>query len=586
MVQPHPTRIFDFIHFQNTQYPQEVAFSDKVNGKWVTYSTEEIIRKANTLSCGLLEKGFKAGDKVALISNNRTEWCISDIALTQIGIITVPIYPTITPQDFAYIFDHAEVKMVIVSDKELLSKVNEVLGTCKTLDAVYTFNEIEEAKHWTDLFAKQEEVSLETHRNSIDENDLATIIYTSGTTGRPKGVMLSHKNLVSNVTGSNPRLPVDNKHSALSFLPLCHVYERMLLYLYQKNGISVYFAESIDTIGDDLREIQPEVFTAVPRLLEKVYDKIIAKGQALTGVKKSLFFWALKLGQSYDVKGMTPLYNFKLKLARKLIFSKWQAALGGKCIAIASGSAALQPKLIRVFLAAGIPVFEGYGLTETSPVASVNCFTNDGLRIGTVGRVLDNVQVKIAPDGEILIKGPNVMLGYFKQPELTAEVIDKDGWYHTGDIGVFEEGEYLKVTDRKKEIFKTSGGKYIAPQPMETQLKASRFIEQIMVVGEYQKHPGALIVPAFDFVKEWAKRKGHAINTREDMVLSSELNARIMMEIEQLNSNFGKWEQVKKIAICPTEWSVETDELTPTLKLKRKKILSKYQTQFDSIYKD
>ena len=397
--------------------------------------------------------------------------------------------------------------------------------------------------------------------------------------------MLSHQNLLCNVIACEPRLPVDSSEKSLSFLPVCHVYERMLLYLYQYTGVSIYFAESMDTIGDNLKEVKPQVFTAVPRLLEKVYDKIIAKGEALTGIKRKLFFWAVDIGEQYDVVGRSGWYNFKLKVARKLIFSKWQEALGGQTLAVASGSAALQPRLARVFLAAGIPVMEGYGLTETSPVISVNFEEGNNVRIGTTGPVLDNVEVKIAEDGEILAKGPNVMMGYYNQPEKTAEAIDKDGWFHTGDIGEFVEGKFLKITDRKKEIFKTSGGKYIAPQVMENKFKESRFIEQIMVIGENQKMPAAFIVPAFEFIQEWAKHKGHNIGSSETDIASSEIVIeRVQKEVDRYNAGFGKWEQIKRFELVDHLWTPESGDLTPTLKPKRRVLLERHKDLYDKIY--
>lgn len=462
------------------------------------------------MSRGLLKLGIQDGDKIAMISNNRSEWNICDIGIQQIGGISVPVYPTISADVYEYIFNDAEVKICFVSDQELYDKVLSIKNKVNSLTHVFTFNDIEGATSWKTLLEAADstlDAEIEKRKADISYEDLVTIIYTSGTTGNPKGVMLSHKNLLSNVIACKPRLPVSPGARSLSFLPVCHVYERMLLYLYQYTGVAVYFAESMDTIGDNLKEVKPHVFTAVPRLLEKVYDKIIAKGEALTGIKRKLFFWAVALGDEYDVKGKSAWYRFKLKIARKLIFSKWKEALGGNTLAVASGSAALQPRLARVYLAAGIPVMEGYGLTETSPVISVNYEEGNNVRIGTTGTVIDGVTVKIAEDGEILVKGPNVMMGYYKLPEKTAEDIDADGWFHTGDIGMFEEGKFLKITDRKKEMFKTSGGKYIAPQVMENKFKESRFIEQIMVIGENQKMPAAFIVPAFDFIREWAKRK-------------------------------------------------------------------------------
>jgi long-chain acyl-CoA synthetase len=582
-------RLFDIPYYQLQNYPKSDALCTKVNGEWVKYSTQEFINKANLFSRGLLALGVKPGDKIALIStNNRSEWNICDIGILQVGAIDVPVYPTISAADYKFIFNDAEVKLCFVSDKELYDKVNTVKNEIPSLKEIYTFNKVAGAKNWLDVLdagMKVDIAEVEKIKNQVNEEELATLIYTSGTTGVPKGVMLSHKNIVSNAKACIERLPVDSKGKALSFLPVCHVYERMLHYLYMLTGVSVYFAESLDTIGDNLREVKPDVFTAVPRLLEKVYDKIIAKGEELSGIKRKLFFWAVSLGQQYDVVGKSAWYNFKLAIARKLIFKKWQAALGGNAKAIASGSAALQPRLARVFLAAGIPVMEGYGLTETSPVVAVNCQKNNAVRIGTVGIPIKDVQVKIAEDGEILIKGPNVMMGYYKRPDLTAEVIDSEGWLHTGDIGEMVEGKFLKITDRKKEIFKTSGGKYIAPQMMENKFKESRFIEQIMVIGENQKHPAALIVPAFAFIKEWAARKNiSGLNTNEDIINHSRVKERIWQEVKEMNKNFGHWEEVKKIELLPNEWSIDGGELTPTLKLKRKFILEKYKDVVARIY--
>ena len=422
---------------------------------------------------------------------------------------------------------------------------------------------------------------------AVKSEDLATIIYTSGTTGNPKGVMLSHANIISTVESCIDPIPVENGSKVLSFLPICHIYERMLHYLYMHLGCSIHFAESMETIGDNIREVKPEVFSAVPRLIEKVYDKIIAKGEELKGIKRSLFFWAVKIGEEFDFMGKSPFYKLKLAVARKLIFSKWQEALGGNVNAIASGSAALQPRLARMFHAAGIPILEGYGLTETSPVVSVNCFKK-GIRIGAVGALVENVQVKIAEDGEILVKGPNVMMGYYNLPEETAAVFDQDGWFKTGDIGEFTEGKFLKITDRKKEIFKTSGGKYIVPQAMENKFKESRFIEQIMVIGEGQKFPAAFIVPNFVFLKEWALRKKMNFSkfSNEELINIPTVLERFNKEIKQYNETFGSWEQVKKIALLPSEFTIESGEITPTLKLKRKKILENNTARFNEIYAD
>jgi long-chain acyl-CoA synthetase len=583
---PDVKKIFDIPFYQLEQYPQEKCFVDKRNGEWKGISIQDFINEAKQFAYGLMEKGIKPGDKVAMISNNRSEWNIADIGILMAGAINVPIYPTISPDDYAFIFEHSESKLCIVSDEELRKKASEGIQKSGREIALYSFDKLSTCPHWRTILRDE----TDANRNDLDrvmagvqEDDLATIIYTSGTTGRPKGVMLSHKNIVSNIMGCIDRLPCKPGMLSLSFLPVCHVYERMLLYLYMYRGISVHFAENMETIGDNLKEIKPHVFTAVPRLLEKVYDKIIAKGNDLSGIKKSLFFWAVKIGNQYELHGKSAMYKFKLKIARKLIFSKWQEALGGRCIAVASGSAALQPRLARIYLAAGIPVMEGYGLTESSPVISVNCEANDGVRIGTVGRVLSNVEVKIAEDGEILAKGPNIMLGYYKQQDLTDDVV-KDGWLHTGDIGEFVEGDFLKITDRKKEIFKTSGGKYIAPQVMENKFKESGFFEQIMVVGEGEKHPSALIVPSYDFVGDWAEKHDIKYDGREDLFSNEKVIARLNEEIEKFNVRFGAWEQLKRVQFCFEEWSIEGGELTPTLKLRRKKIMEKYADLYKKIY--
>lgn len=581
-------RLFDLPYYQLEKFPQPDAFADKINGEWIKTSTKSYVDQANALSRGLLKLGIQDGDKIALISNNRSEWNICDIGIQQIGGISVPVYPTISADVYDYIFNDAEVKVCFVSDQELYDKVLSIKDKVSSLTHVFTFNDVEGATSWKTLLEATDstlDAEIEKRKADISYEDLVTIIYTSGTTGNPKGVMLSHKNLLSNVIACKPRLPVSPGARSLSFLPVCHVYERMLLYLYQYTGVAVYFAESMDTIGDNLKEVKPHVFTAVPRLLEKVYDKIIAKGEALTGIKRKLFFWAVALGDEYDVKGKSGWYLFKLKIARKLIFSKWKEALGGNTLAVASGSAALQPRLARIYLAAGIPVMEGYGLTETSPVISVNYEEGNNVRIGTTGTVIDGVTVKIAEDGEILVKGPNVMMGYYKLPEKTAEDIDADGWFHTGDIGMFEEGKFLKITDRKKEMFKTSGGKYIAPQVMENKFKESRFIEQIMVIGENQKMPAAFIVPAFDFIREWAKKKNYSIGTTNAEIAANELvRARIEKDVNILNESFGKWEQIKRFELVDHVWTPESGELTPTLKPKRRVLMEVHQDLYKRIY--
>ena len=583
-------RLFDIPYHQLEKYPNERIFSTKRNGEWDKISTQEFLDKVNKVSKGLVALGIKPGDRVGVVSSNRYEWNTVDIAIQQVGAIVVPVYPNISISDYRYIFKDAGIKVCFVGNQELFEKLDGIKSELTALEYLYAFDFVQGTPFWEEVFA----IGIDIESQTIDElkanvrnEDLATIIYTSGTTGNPKGVMLSHNNLLSNVMACLERIPADEYSRVLTFLPVCHVYERMLHYMYLYLGCSIYFAESMDTIGDNIREVKPHVFTAVPRLLEKVYDKIMAKGDELSGIKRSLFFWAVSLAEQYDVVGKSAFYNFKLAIARKLIFSKWQEALGGETKAIASGSAALQPRLARIFLAAGIPILEGYGLTETSPVVSVNDFTN-GIRIGTVGTVLNGVKVKFAADGEILVKGPNVMMGYYNLPDKTAEDIDAEGWFHTGDIGEMVEGKFLKITDRKKEIFKTSGGKFIIPQAMENKFKESRFIEQIMVIGENQKFPAALIVPGIAFIKEWAKRKSLNFDnlSNEEIIQNEAVIERIQKEVTNFNTLYGNWEQIKKIELLPKEFTIEGNELTPTLKLKRKIIMEKYKTIVDKIYQD
>jgi len=581
------TRLFDIPYYQLENFPKPDSLADKVNGEWVKTSTQSFIDQATAVSKALVSLGVAPGDRIAMISNNRSEWNITDIGILMAGAINVPIYPTISPSDYEFIFNDSQVKICLVSDEELLAKVNEIKDKVGSLEHIVSFNKISGVEHFEDFKKRGEGVTdeeIEKRKANVKSSDLATLIYTSGTTGNPKGVMLSHDNVVSNVHGSRERLPVDQHSKAVSFLPLCHIYERMVLYLFMFTGVSIYYAESMESIGDNIREVQPEVFTAVPRLLEKVFDKIMAKGSELTGIKKALFYWAVGLGERWEPYGQNGgWYEFQLSIANKLIFSKWREALGGNVKAVASGSAALQPRLARIFNAADIPVLEGYGLTETSPVAAVNCFDDKGFMIGTVGRRLSNVEIKIAEDGEILLKGPNVMMGYYNRQDLTDEVL-KDGWLHTGDIGTLVNGEYLKITDRKKEIFKTSGGKYIAPQPMENTFKASRFVDQIMVIGENKKHPAALIVPDLEFTKEWCARKNINASTYEEFAKNDAVRERIWQDINEFNQSYGSFEQIKKIELCSAPWAIDTGELTPSLKLKRKIILSKYESLVDKIY--
>lgn len=585
------TRLFDFPYYQLEKYNLNDALVTKKGSEWIKTSTKEYLEKANAISRALLRLGIQKNDKVAIISsNNRTEWHITDIGVLQTGAQTVPMYPTISAEDYEYILNHSESKYVFVSDDEVYEKLQSIKSNVASLKDVYSYNKVSGCKNWSELLTLGEDNSnqaeVESRKDNVTTTDLATIIYTSGTTGRPKGVMLTHQNIVSDVLMSAPRVPLRAGDTrALSFLPICHIFERMLTYLYQYYGISIYFAESIEKISDNLKEVHPHVMSVVPRLLEKVYDKIYAKGADLTGIKKKLFFWALDLGMDYKpYKENGWWYETKLKLARKLIFSKWQEGLGGELELLVCGSAALQARLAKVFCAANIPVMEGYGLTETSPVISVNDMRNNGFRVGTVGKVLDGVEVKIAEDGEILCKGPNVMIGYYKDEEKTNEAL-QNGYFHTGDIGEIDSDGFLKITDRKKEMFKTSGGKYVAPQVLENAFKQSRFIEQIMVIGEGQKMPAAIVQPSFEFLAEWSQRKGLDLGkTNNDIVSNERVIKRIQREIDEINERFGNWEKVKRIELTPDIWSVEAGHLTPTMKLKRKIILEKYKDLYDKIY--
>ncbi|MCX2720247.1 AMP-dependent synthetase/ligase [Lentiprolixibacter aurantiacus] len=583
------TRLFDFAYYQLETYNLEKALVTKYNGEWVATSSREFLDKSNAISRALLRLGVKANDKIGVISmTNRTEWNIMDIGVLQVGAQNVPIYPTISEEDYAYILNHSEAKYVFVSCAEVFEKIKAIRNQISTVIEVYSFDELGDCKHWSELLelgadaSNQDEV--EQRKDAVKPEDLATLIYTSGTTGRPKGVMLSHWNIVSNTLASKKRVPFEYGATALSFLPICHIFERIILYIYMYCGISVYFAEGLDKIGDNLKEVNPNTMSVVPRLLEKLYDKIIAKGAELTGLKKKLFFWAVELGlkfEPYQANGWW--YEKKLGLARKLIFVKWKEALGGNLEVMVSGSAALQPRLARVFGAAGMPVMEGYGLTETSPVISVSDQRNAGWKIGCVGRVIDDVEVKIADDGEILCKGPNVMMGYYKDPEKTAEVI-KNGYFHTGDIGEIDADGFLKITDRKKEMFKTSGGKYVAPQLLENRFKQSRFIEQIMVVGEGEKMPAALIQPNYEFLYEWAKRHNITFGENSDIVADKRILDRFQKEVDQANESFAKWEKIKQFRLTPEVWTVDDGHLTPTMKLRRKIIKEKYIDLYNDIY--
>ena len=588
-----PTRLFDLLYQQQQKFPQPDALASKVNGRWQRFSTEEVIDIVNQISIALLKKGIRKGDKVAIVSPNRPEWIFADYAIQQLGAVSVPMYPTISEEDYNYILKDAGAIMAFVADEELYTKVKNASAEMPELNSnIYTFDKLNIAPHWKTLLKEAEGEAVEQldeHKAAVEPDDLLTLIYTSGTTGRPKGVMLTHHNILSNAQAVSRLFPnIGAGHRSLSFLPLCHIFERTATYAYMNMGICIYYAESMETIGDNLKEVQPQVFATVPRLLEKVYDKIVAKGMELTGIKRKLFFWALDLGNSYvPSKPGSFWYRLQLKIANKLIFSKWREALGGDVRMIVSGAAALQPRLARVFWAGQIPVCEAYGLTETSPGISFNKCDAKRVRVGTVGEVLEGITVKIADDGEILVKGPNIMKGYYNKPDLTNEAIDSEGWFHTGDVGEMVEGKFLKITDRKKEMFKTSGGKYIAPQPIENKMKESTMIEQIMVIGEGERFPAALVVASKDNLIEWCKHKGIDCNSDyNQLIRQPQIIDKIEREIQRLNKSFGHWEQVKQVRLVENPWSIESGELTPTLKLKRKIIADKNKGLIEAIYRE
>lgn len=585
------TRLFDFPYYQLEKHNLDAALVTKHNGEWVKTSTKEYLNKANAISRALLKMGIQKDDKIAVISTtNRTEWNIMDIGVLQLGAQNVPIYPTICAEDYEYILNHSGSIYCFVSDVEVLEKVNKIKSNTQ-IKEVYSFDHIEGCKHYSELFElgkdESNQVEVEARKDAVKPKDLATIIYTSGTTGKPKGVMLSHDNITSNVLNSIPRLPLyEGETRVLSFLPICHVFERVLIYVYQYSGASIYFAEAIDKIGDNAKEIKPNLMSVVPRLLEKVYDKIYAKGSDLTGIKHKLFHWAIDLGDQWKpYRENGAWYEFKLRIANKLIFSKWREALGGELTTMVSGSAALQPRLTRIFCAAGMQVMEGYGLTETSPVVSVGKYADRMFKVGTVGKPIGGVEVKIAEDGEILVKGRNVMLGYYKDTEKTASVMTGE-YFHTGDKGMIDADGFLKITGRKKEMFKTSGGKYVIPTLLENDLKQSRFIEQIMVVGEGEKMPAALVQPNFEFIKDWIDRKEKNIGKSNTEIVNSEIIIqRIQKEIDACNAKFGKWEQIKRFELTPDVWSIDDGHLTPTMKMKRKVIKEIYNNLYEKIYR-
>ena len=584
------TRLFEILsHYKECYKPKDDVLAGKVNGEWIKYSIDQYIEIVNDLSYALLELGVEKGDKIATISNNRPEWNFTDMAIMQVGAIHVPIYPTISESEYRYILKHAEVKYVFISSKHLLNKITHIAPDVPDLKAIYTFDKIPKTNHFSELIKLGKihpaPEKLKEIKSTIKTNDLMTLIYTSGTTGDPKGVMLSHSNILSNVEATKHIPPMGEEGKALSYLPLCHIYERMLTYMFQFLGISIYYAESIGTIADNIKEIRPDLMSSVPRLLEKVYDKIIMKGRKLKGIKKGIFFWAVNIGLRYELDGNYGfIYGIQLKIARKLVLSKWKAGLGGRFQLIVSGGAALQERLARIFTAAEIPILEGYGLTETSPVIAVSTLVKGERKFGTVGPPITGVTVKIADDGEILCKGPNVMKGYYKQPELTAEAIDKEGWFHTGDLGVFEKEGQLKITGRKKEIFKTSFGKYISPQLLENKFNESPFIETTVVFGENQQYAAALVIPQFEHLRSWCKVKEIEYTTDAKMIKLPRIRKRIQKEIDFYNHSLGKTEQIVRIEILDKPFTVESGELTAKMSLRRNAIQEKYNSQINKLF--
>ena len=582
-------RNFDILDQSVEKYNMDVALSVKRDGKWVNFSTDEYKQFAEDFSCGLLEMGFKKGDKILTVSNNRPEWNFADMGMGQIGVVHVPVYPNISDSDHRYVLEHSDARMVIVSSKEYYDKIAPLAKQLPAIEKIFTYDDVKGVPNWMEIVElgrkNRSKYDLEKIKSGIDKDDLLSIIYTSGTTGRPKGVMLSHYNFMSNVTATQPIIPVYHGDTFLSFLPMCHVFERMVNYLVQSKGLAVYYVESIDTIGENLQEVHPNGFATVPRVLEKLYDKIQLKGKDLKGIKRTLFDWAVNLGLRYELnRANGAWYELQLKIANKLVFSKWREALGGNIKVIVSGGAALQPRLARIFNAARIPLTEGYGLTETSPVIAVNHPEYPLLQFGSVGPVLDNVEVKIADDGEILMRGPNLMKGYYKDPERTKEAIDDEGWFHTGDIGELGEYNILKITDRKKEIFKLTTGKYVAPQLVENRFKESPLIEQILVVGEGEKFAAAIISPAFEYLHGWCFKNKIKFRDNTDLIRNPKVLERYQKEVDKINKTLGRHQQIKKFELTCREWTPETGELSPTLKLKRNYLKKLYKIKLDHIY--
>lgn len=588
-------RLFDCIDYQLTHFPNKAMLAGKENGGWRTYSTAEVSSTVNALSAGLLSLGLsgndftpEGSDKIAIISNNRPEWLMADMATQQIGVIWVPVYPTTNPLELTFILNDASVKYMFASNQELYDKVMSIKDTVSCLKEVYTFDQIEGAKHWSELCIQDSDLlnQVEVIKQTIPTTHVTTFIYTSGTTGTPKGVMLTHQNIYFNLQMGKKSFPFPDapEQKVLSFLPLNHIFEKVASYIYLYSGMGIYYAESMDTIGDNLKEVAPDGFSTVPRLLEKVFEKIMLKGEELTGLKRKLFFWAVALGEQYDnlIPG-SAWYQLQLKLANKLIFNKWREALGGNVKFIITGGAACQVKLLRIFNAAQIPVYEGYGPTENSPIISVNQQRPGGMKFGTAGPAIEGVEVKFEADGEICVAGPSVMLGYYKKPELTAETII-NGWLHTGDIGILEDGKYIKITDRKKELFKTSGGKYVAPQPIENKMKESPFIEQIILIGDNKKFVSALIVPGFSKLREWAKQQGIDYTSNEAIIQNTKVLATFESIVAEYNQLFNQVEQVKKFTLIPREFTIDKGEMTPKLSIRRKQLLANFEKEIDLMY--
>ena len=584
-------RTFDILEHCLENYPRADAVCGKYDNQWVLFSTEQFARQSELLALGLMALGLKKGDRVATVSGNRPEWSFVDMALAMTGAVHVPVYPTISEEEYSYIFSHAETRYIFVSDDKLFKKLRPMVGEIANLEQIFTFNQVTGATNIDYLYnlgkEHEQDLAYPLHqlKQSIGEEEMVTMIYTSGTTGIPKGVMLSHRNLVSNFTGCANNFDMGPGHKALSFLPLCHIFERIVNYTFLYKGIGVYYVETLAQIMPAIKEVQPHIFCGVPRLLERVYNSILTKGKQLKGIKKKLFFWAFRLGRNYEFNArLNPWFRLKLAIADKLIYSKWREGLGGNLQIVVSGGAALQPRIARVFSAAKIYVLEGYGLTETSPVIAVSNMVTRELKVGTNGPVLPNVEVKIAEDGEILTKGPNLMIGYYKQPELTAEVIDQDGWFHTGDIGILDEGKYLKITDRKKEIFKLTGGKYIAPQMIENKLKESMFIDQVIVIGDHEKFASALIAPNFEYLQVWCTENQISYSSNAEMINHQKVQVVFLHEVKEINKTLGQHEEIKRFRLIADSWSPQTGELSQTLKLKRKFIEIKYKDLIEEIF--